>query len=476
MPVKDIGGGNTLVDFGATLGTPTDLYRLKAMMEDQERQNALAPFQIQKATQDAEKSKIDAEKSRVELSQKAYSLFVAGDNVGANRLYQQYVNPNEVLLPHSDKAKAAKRIFQIQNMQTGESRDYDFMAETRLNESIKLQADLAKKAAEIDLADSKGQPKVLYDTALELVKQNRVGSIGEGLQVARAAFDEARLISNESRQRFDPKGVPGQQYAQRGAPRLAANQVPANILENRIAAGMEMEAARQYDSSILDRPLKPLQPIPDKERSELKGYLSVQRQFGQDMLPRLIQINEATFSKPGLINTPIQNILTSFGEGSSEYQALKAMTNRSLFEQAFALSGAAYSDKQLEGMRGFIPNTSDTVPQAIAKISAMMALNASAATSSFEILDASNIDTGGMRKLFQGVETISSQDKETATSAAQFILNSIDKTIPRGTPQFKQFINNLPPSIRSAVFDQEAKAGNGTAEGFEDKFKRLRGK
>lgn len=475
MPVKDIGGGNTLVDLGASLGSPMELYRLKAAMEDQNRQNALAPFQQQKAMQDAQKAQIDAEKSRVELSQKAYSLFVAGDNVGANRLYQQYVNPSEVLIPHSDKAKAAKKIFQIQNMQTGESRDYDFMAETRLNEAIKLQADLAKKSAEIDLADSKGQPKVLYDTALELVKQNRVSSLNEGLQFARAAFDEARLISNQSRQRFDPKG-PGQQYAQLGAPRLAANQVPSHILENRIAAGMEMDAARQYDSSILDRPLKPLQPIPDKERNELKGYLSVQRQFGQDMLPRLIQINESTLKRPGLINSPIQNLLTSFGEGSTEYQALKAMTNRALFEQAFALSGAAYSDKQLEGMRGFIPNTSDTVPQAIAKISAMMALNANAATSSFEILDASSIDTGGMRKLFQGVESISSQDKATATSAAQFILNSIDKTIPRGTPEFNQFLNNLPPSIRSAAFDEEAKSGNGTAEGFEDKFKRLRGK
>jgi hypothetical protein len=461
MPLEDVGGGFKVY-------TGPDFGQLNQLVQYQQNQK-LAPLKQAQAMAQLEQDQLTLQKSQFDQTQRALSVAVMGDFKNGNEMWQQ-AHPTEVLLPHPDKAKRSQNIFQVQDMTSGQVRDLDFFAESKMKERIETMAIVAREAAKLEISNQKGRPKALVDGAMGLLEKRLVNNIEDGLRFMQASYAVA-----DGRRGQTTEPIPGTPFTQQGT-RVAAHNTMPGIIENEIRADMELQAAQRYSSDILKKPLTAMRPLEGENYKELKGVRLMQLQLGEQVLPRMIQIHEKALSRPNLLNSTVQDVLSTFGQGSEEYRALKAVTDFTFFDKLRADSGANFTETEVKAYRSFIPTTSDTVEQAITKTSALMSMLAQKGVNALDVAQASGIDVGGMRQLLQGKNYLDAVDKPTAHRYAQTILNSFDESVDKKSDFFRQFVAQLPPETSTAVYQELKRQGIYTSEGALKEINRLRKK
>jgi hypothetical protein len=167
-----------------------------------------------------------------------------------------------------------------------------------------------------------------------------------------------------------------------------------------------------------------------------------------------------------LLTTPIQEILRKVGANNPKYQALQTLTGQFLFDRIKEQSGAAFTETEYKARETLNPKASDTLPQAMAKVSAQVALNMTAAQTKIQGLKATDHDVGGVSELFSGINL-----PDVPREEAQSILNNLPKDLRNNREFMNQFVDLLPPGIRSGVDAQLLLEGKPRAGAVESKIK-----
>lgn len=449
--LKNIGNGIGMIDLAPYTTQVLQLRQLMAGEKNKELSAIKDALEIQKL-----KGEIDTQPAKTAVDQQkgldaAFSAYVGGDYTRATQLSQAITGKKEEVRPHPVKAKRDAGVAMIFDPDTGTEREYDHFAATRLNEKIKVEADLLKKAGEVKIVG----PKEIATFAQGLLKDKIATTGAEALQIAQTLFAAA-----------NKKTAAGVRYS----------DLPADVIAEHRKSGMIVDAAMRHTDAAkgqpdpLGRRMVPRKDVPDKDRGEFVGIVNMNRFLQRDALPFFVEVAKDATLGTNIASAKIQDVLSKIGQNDPRYQALNNLTGTAFFDRLKELSGTATPEPELKRREKFFIQGSDTVTQAMAKVAGLVAYNATAANTKLQGLEATDHDTGGLRNLFAGVDV-----PELPAAEAQSILNNIPAEQRKDSAFMDNFVEMLPPGMRAAIDQVLSKAGTPRKSGVARDVKKALG-
>lgn len=418
-----------------------------------------------------EKQKLELQNHEQQLKNIGLALTNAstGDLTLANKEWQSLVGPNLSLSYHPDTAKRAKGILVSTDAVTGQKTEIDPYAELGIKKRIDLEADIKRDRASKLLSDQLEKDKWIRETGLSLANDGRVGTVREGIDLAKAiALDHDAQLRPGKPQAWPPAPA-GARVTD-----IPPDQVPKEWQVRRGQAQAQLNMAYHAGQTLdpLARGTRKQAPIPEDARKSLNGVLTVNNTMLQDALPTINEFGKSFSNVPNALEIPIRNLLAKTGAQDPRRAALASLLGQNNFENMYRLSGAGYSDKQLAGMSALMPSENDSVNQAMGKIAAQVAINTMNAKTSLDTLQASDVNVSEMRKLFQGQNFFG--DAKGSGDVASYIIEKLPVEIKSDRQALGKFLDAFPaPELRRALSEQLAKEGTVFQGGLMDRFKSL---
>jgi hypothetical protein len=440
MPfTKDIGGGIQMLDAQALERDAVGDLTKQLTLVDLANKIGNAPLERKKLETQILKDQQDAQEQQTRLAAQGLTAVLSGDLTTANRINQQYRNPNETLSMHPDPQKRALGYIMATDNTTGGSYELDPQGDLRAKTMIGLRADLIKQAAQHNLTNASQREQFIRDNAKAYAEAG-FGTPAQGAAFAKWAVDAAQS-------KYDSSGQP-----------LAS--APLAEIDNHLRAGAELQTARVagFDPN---QPLRKMTQLPEKIVSDLTNNYKSSKELAA-VLDKAQQLSSNLVDRPGLLSMPLRKARGLINQNDPQFTALQTLMTGANFETVLKYMGTTFTEGAMDRMKPIIPNENDSIGQIMAKTAAMMAVNATAATTTLETAEAVGHDTGGMRRLLQGPKV----DVRTDGATAQMILNSIPESI-RGNPaMFNKFMGNLGPQMQKSLDAELARIGAPRAAGI----------
>jgi hypothetical protein len=449
--LQNIGGGAGILDLAPYTNQLMQLRQLQAAQETRGLENLKNQVEIQKGLGDIKRqpfqlqeTQAKAQQEKEKFIQDTFQAALSGDYDRATQGYQQITGKPEIVQPHPDAAKRASGYIVLSDPTTGQSREIDVMGATKTRQRIDLEADLIKRAAE----GAQATPTDVSTMAQHLIDQGYAQTPAEATSQARAIITASgrTLTSPDGKIKMRVGDLPKDTIANLGE---SATQV--NAAAGALSPGGPQGAGATDDPNqrIVKR-----QVVSQQDRDSLTGIFNSNKLFLRDIIPQFMEVANDTTLGQNVYNSTIKDLGAKFGYNDPRYTALKTLTGDTLFKRIKDESGAAFTENEFKQRRALLPNESDTVGQALAKVSALVALNTTQANTKLQTLEATDHDVQGLRRLFSGVDLPNVPGAE-----AQSVLNNLPPEIRNNRAVMDKLIEVLPPSMRTAADQMLSKAG-----------------
>lgn len=439
MPLKDIGNGIGIVDAAPYVDQFLKLRSLQAQEAGNELTSLRAKVGLQKDIADLERAPYQLEQEKAKAAQErakvvaeAANAAISGDFNRANELVGS-IGEKSVFKPHPKKAMRDSG-WVIQARPDGTETEVDIFANTKVKDRIALEAELVKKAA---LA-RQATPTDVSTLATELIQKKIAQTAEDASQQAKAIFAASgrKLTSPDGKTSVRLGDLPQQ---------TIADYTQSAIMVKAATDGPRRPQGAPAGGAKVNMRLVPREKVPDKDREGLTGIFNSNKVLLRDVIPQFVELSNDSALGTNLLNTPIQNIAGKFGANDKRFLALQTLLGQNLFDKIKADSGAAFTEQEYAVREKLMPNASDTLGQAIAKVSALVALNTTTANSRLQGLEATDHDVAGLRRLFSGIDL-----PNVPAAEAQSILNTLPKELLENRNFMEEFVEILPPGMRDA--------------------------
>lgn len=433
MPLKDIGGGVGIVDLAPYTNQVLQLRQIQGQEEARRLAAEENALDIKKKQAELEglpakqaKDQADAQTANVKVMQDAVQLALGGDYRGATSAIRG-IGRTEEVRPHRKKGWVT-----LFDPATSTEKEFDVMGATKARDHAALEAELIKRAA----IGRQATPEDVSTLGVDLLKTGVAQTPAQATKAAKAIFAASgrKLTSPDGKTSVRIGDLPQQTIANLNESAIMVNAAARVPQAGARATGEIDENTRMVPRSKLTR----------EELEPLNGIFNSNRVLTEQVLPKFVEYSKDARVGTNALNTKVQDIGRVFGLNSPEYLALKTLTGDFLFKKIKEESGAAFTEKEYEVRKALMPNESDTLGQAIAKTSALVALNATTAGSRLSVLEAADRDVGGVRNLFRGLDI-----PEMTAREAQTIMNSIPPEIRQNREVMEEFAEVLPPGMRN---------------------------
>lgn len=443
MPLKEIGGGLGIVDISPYTSQIMQMRQLGNREQKSELDELKKKVDIQRGLIDLEGEQAKSQSEGIKARQAIFQSAIGGDYDDSTSRLQALTGKGDVVKPHPSKAKRDSGFVILFDPTTGQEKEIDVFSQTKINDRINMEAALMKEAA----TKGKADPTDVTTMAQQLLQNKMASTPDEAVSTAQSIMAAAgRTLTTADGRKIRMGDLP--------------QQTIANLTQSGMMVNAAMQTGRQTNQMGQNpgsRRVVERKAIPDKDREQLTGIFNSNKSLMRDILPSFMEVQNDTMlgsllgSGTNILNTPIQKIGNYLGQDNKKYLALKTLTGDALFKRIKEESGAAFTENEFAVRRQLMPNETDTLGQAVAKISALVALNTTSANTRLEGLEATDHDAGGLRNLFRGLDLPNVPQAE-----VESIMNALPPEVRKNRAVMDSFVEVLPPGMRDA-FDKRSK-------------------
>jgi hypothetical protein len=516
MATQDIGNGVQMVDIAKSAGDPTEMVQKTLTIAELANKLQNAPLErkklegqiVEQASQEQlRQQQITEGKSKAALQ--AFTDILTGDIKGANERWKNDIAPGRgtVLMQHPDKYKAAHGFVLEVDPRTGEHQEINPKASLGIESQINIEKQIYLEAAKYNLERAKDRETFVRQTAMKLSEDGRVPDVRTGMTLAQNIVSEVnRSKAGSPYQPVLPGGgvspvptvpqgqssplvrqpQPGRPPGPGGMQPAGRGQAPGNDYQTRAMPisftdqGIDNHLRSKYDlksAFIAGSPdplavsLQKYDRIPEGDQKNLIGLKTTNDSMAA-VINRMRDL-KGSFAAAGMAHNTIQGLLSTVNAQDPRFAALKAITMKGSIEEAYRMSGTQYSDAFAKKIDKLTPQASDTLDVAMAKVSAVMGLNAMSANNTLSVLENNKFETGGMRRLFQGRDLMGG-DASHYKQSAVMLMNALGPDTLKDRNFMEKFAQVSDPNLRDAVFEEFSAQGNPLPQGVINRFNRAR--